>query len=324
MAAIMASTTFGSCMRWASGGRLFKPLELRNDFQLSEVHKQSLEDWLTGSAVFDELHSHPSSGDQLYMMRETSDRNPSLPATQQSAGNASTRDRQPLSTYSSRAALNQRPSAATLRSDHTILVEWYGDQDPENPQNWTLWVKAMVYIQINLYTFGVYMSSSIFSPTQRDFMEHYNTSETVASLGLALYVLGYGCGPLLFSPLSEVPSIGRNPPYIISLSIYVLLCIPTALIDNLPGFMVLRFLQGFFGSPCLATGGASLADVTSLINLSYGLFAWAVASLAAPALAPTIASFSITEHDWRWPMWEILWTTGPCLVLLVSLCHFLL
>ncbi|CAI7588385.1 unnamed protein product [Penicillium bialowiezense] len=92
-------------------------------------------------------------------------------------------------------------------------------------------------------------------------MEHFHVSQTKASLGLAIYVLGYGIGPLLFSPLSEIPACGRNIPYIGSFLIFVIISVPTALVDNYPGLMVLRFLQGFFGSPCLASGGASMADM---------------------------------------------------------------
>ena len=86
-------------------------------------------------------------------------------------------------------------------------------------------------------------------------------SVEAASLGLSLYVLAYGTGPLLWSPLSEIPVIGRNPPYIITMGIFVLLLIPAALVHDFAGLMALRFLQGFFGSPCLATGGASLGDM---------------------------------------------------------------
>jgi DHA1 family multidrug resistance protein-like MFS transporter len=39
------------------------------------------------------------------------------------------------------------------------------------------------------------------------------------------------------------------------------LSIPTAVVDNFAGLLVLRFLQGFFGSLVYATGGASIRDV---------------------------------------------------------------
>jgi len=97
--------------------------------------------------------------------------------------------------------------------------------------------------------------------------------------------LGYGVGPLLFSPLSEIPQIGRNIPYVTTFVLYALLSIPLALVRNAPAFMFLRFLQGFLGSPILATGGASLSDVYSNEYLPFGISAWAVACFTAPAFA---------------------------------------
>ena len=79
-----------------------------------------------------------------------------------------------------------------------------------------------------------------------------------------------GLGPLLWSPLSEVPVLGRNIPYITTFFIYVILSIPTATVNNLGGFAALRFFQGFFGSPCLASGGASLQDMVT-IQLTFGI-----------------------------------------------------
>ncbi|CAG8910209.1 unnamed protein product [Penicillium egyptiacum] len=141
------------------------------------------------------------------------------------------------------------------------IVYWYGPDDPSNPRNWSSWKKRLVTFQICLYTFAIYSDSSIYVPAESQIMEYFQVSQTKASLGLALYVLGYGLGPLLFSPLSEVPLYGRNIPYITSFIIFIVLCVPTALVDNYAGLMVLRLLQGFFGSPCLASGGASMGDM---------------------------------------------------------------
>ena len=136
-------------------------------------------------------------------------------------------------------------------------------------------------------------------------------SAQVASLGLSLYVLAYGLGPLLFSPLSEIPSIGRNPPYVTTFAIFVILLVPAALSKNVAGFMVLRFLTGFFGSPCLATGGASLGDMFSIIKLPYVLSLWAFAATCGPALGPLLSGYSVAAMGWRWSMWELLWLSGP-------------
>jgi len=108
-----------------------------------------------------------------------------------------------------------------------------------------------------------------------------------------------------------MPAIGRNPPYLATFAIFVILLVPTALLDNMAGLVVLRFLAGFFGSPCLATGGASLQDMFSLIKLPYVLSLWALAATCGPALGPIISGFSVTAENWRWSLWEMLWLAGP-------------
>ena len=79
--------------------------------------------------------------------------------------------------------------------------------------------------------------------------------------------MGYGIGPLFLAPITEIPQIGRNLPYIVPLAIFCLLQIPTALVDNFAGFCVLRFIAGFVSSPPLATGGESLLPSLLLLSL---------------------------------------------------------
>ena len=114
-----------------------------------------------------------------------------------------------------------RPIIPERTSDGTILVDWYTTDDPENPQNWSQGKKAAASLQICLYTLAFYMGSAIYTPSAEGVMEVFGVGPEVASLGLSLYVLAYGLGPLLFSPLSEIPAIGRNPPYMFSFGIFV-------------------------------------------------------------------------------------------------------
>jgi DHA1 family multidrug resistance protein-like MFS transporter len=93
-------------------------------------------------------------------------------------------------------------------------------------------------------------------------VERFHVSQTTATLGLSLYVVGYGLGPLIFSPLSEIASIGRTPIYIGTLFVFVILQIPTIYARNIQTVLALRFFAGFFGSPPLATGGASIQDLS--------------------------------------------------------------
>ena len=106
-----------------------------------------------------------------------------------------------------------------------------------------------------LITTSVYMGSSIYSPAITEAMEYFGLGQITVTLGLSLFVVGYGVGPLFLAPISEIPQIGRTKPYIITLAIFCVLQVPTALVDNFAGFAILRFLAGFVGSPPLATGG---------------------------------------------------------------------
>ena len=127
-------------------------------------------------------------------------------------------------------------------------------------------------------------------------------------------------GPLIFSPLSEIPVVGRNPPYIVTFIIFVLLIIPSALVNNVPGLLVIRFLQGFWGSPCLATAGASLGDMYNILELPFLMVIWVSGAVCGPSLGPIISGFSVPRTDWHWSMWELLWLAAPiCLLLFIAL-----
>ena len=68
---------------------------------------------------------------------------------------------------------------------------------------------------------------------------------------------------MVFSPISELPSVGRNLPYITTFSFFMLFTLFTALAKTWPQLLAARFFQGFMGSPALATGGASMQDMVS-------------------------------------------------------------
>ena len=155
-------------------------------------------------------------------------------------------------------------SSETLSKKNRIIVTFDGDDDPENPYNWPLSFKAIFIAEISLLTTCVYMASALYTPGIEQMMEELHVSQTVALLPLTFFVIGYGIGPMIFSPMSENAIFGRTFIYISTLFIFFILQIPTALVHDIASITVLRFLSGFFASPCLATGGASMGDITHL------------------------------------------------------------
>ncbi len=211
------------------------------------------------------------------------------------------------------------PIGTELKQYQTTLVDWTGPDDPSNPQNWPMAQKVLVTVIICFYTFAVYVGSSIYTSSQADVVEIFHVGDVTASLGIALYVLGYGIGCLLFSPLSEIPAIGRNPPYAISGFLFVILCIPTALVDNFAGLMVLRFLLGFMCSPTLATAGASFADIWTMAEFPFAIALWAAVASMGPGIGPVLSSYAVQKLGWRFSSWELLIISGPFYLLMVTL-----
>ena len=94
--------------------------------------------------------------------------------------------------------------------------------------------------------------------------------------------------------------------YYLTLILFFVLSFPTAVVDNFAGLLVLRFLQGFFGSPALANAGATFSDMYSVIYVGFPLSWWGFFAWGGPALGPLMAGFAVIAENWRWSLWEIV------------------
>ncbi|KAJ7709033.1 major facilitator superfamily domain-containing protein [Mycena rosella] len=198
------------------------------------------------------------------------------------------------------------------------LIDWDED-DPDNPRNWSFRKRAFVAFCISLLTFSIYIGSAIYTSSIPGLMEEFHVSLTTATLGLTLYVLAYGLGPMFLTPLQELPLLGRNPGYMATLFLFVIFQILIFTAKNMSTVLAMRFLTGFFGSPALATGGASMGDIFPTSHFPYALGVWALGAVAGPITGPVIGGFAAQAKGWRWPMLELLWISAFSLVFLCIL-----
>lgn len=241
---IIRDTAIGAIIRAASGNKLLKYPEEQDDFTLPAEYQSRIQQ--SSSSVL------------------------SLPSRQ---------------TKEDVEAAATGPSSASASEDsgkEVLDVTWYSDQDPENPQNWSNGKKIWVSTLLFLYTVAAYMGASIYTVGEEGVMEKFGVNQSVASLGLTLYVFGYGIAPMILSPLTEIPAIGRNPPYAITFCLFTILTIPAALVDNIGGLLVVRFLLGIFCSPALSTVGASYGDFISPANMQAVIALWSIGASSAP------------------------------------------
>lgn len=243
-----------------------------------------------------------------------------------SNNNATTKDKYETTNSAQHQSDNDKNNSESAPDDlnddsHPYLVDWNGPNDPDNPLNWSMARKSFVTGLLCLLTFSVYMDSAIYTPGVQLLAQWFNVGTVSATLGLTLFVFGYGLGPMIgLSSASEIPAIGRSLPYLITLFIFVILQIPTALVNNIAGFMILRFLAGLFGSPPLATGGASIGDMYAPRNRPLAIGVWGLSAVCGPVLGPLIGGFaaqSFGAEGWRWTIWPLLMLSGFTLVVLI-------
>ncbi|KAM0249851.1 hypothetical protein ACHAQJ_008889, partial [Trichoderma viride] len=311
MADLIREAAIGQVIRWVSKGRYLKYPEEREDFKLPEpwmqlVNGVPITSQNTSSSDASTAAEGKETGGILRTPSNQSTRGdrPASPSrapkldeeqpaessrrhstelvshehAQRSEWDDMTRRRHDEDEEHELEKIKSIPIVPQTTKDGAILVDWYFTDDPANPYNWSRNKRLAINVIICLYTFVVYTTSAIYTTSEGGVMQRFGVSELKATLGLSIYVLGYGIGPLIFSPLSEIPLIGRNPVYITTMFLFVIISIPTAFAPNYPGLMVLRFLQGFFGSPCLASGGASLGDMYSLMALPFAMMSWVAAA----------------------------------------------
>lgn len=140
------------------------------------------------------------------------------------------------------------PSDVTplLGSASSAPIDHFALGDPDNPRNWPSWRKWLMVAVITPIDLSVSWGASGFSPATASFRAEFGLSETVATLGLSLYILGLAFGPMSLAPLSEF--FGRSVIYIGSYAVFLVLLAATALVQNVGGFMVLRFFSGLFAA----------------------------------------------------------------------------
>ncbi|KAJ4214037.1 hypothetical protein NW759_010563 [Fusarium solani] len=179
--------------------------------------------------------------------------------------------------------------------------------------------KLLVTVQICILNFGIYIGSSIYTPGELSVMEEFGASEIVATLGLSLFVLGYGLGPMLFSPMSEMPQIGRSRIYFWTLFAFVLLELPTGYATSMAMLLVFRFLTDFFGSPVLATGGATIMDMYPPVEVPYWISIFGSVGILGLVMGPLIGGFAAQAKGWRWTIWELTWLCAAVLTMIFFL-----
>ncbi|ESZ97966.1 hypothetical protein SBOR_1637 [Sclerotinia borealis F-4128] len=193
------------------------------------------------------------------------------------------------------------------------LVEFIPN-DPENPLNWTSLKKWTIVLCLTIANFNCLWIASGYVPAIPEFKERFGTSAEVSTLPLVIYVLGLGFGPMLLAPLSEY--YGRTPVYLANFFITGILLIGNALVGNVPGFIILRFITGFFASASITNIGGTIADLFHHEHTGMPLAIYTVTSAGGSASGVFVFSFIAQFHGLQGVLWGMCGASGGFFLLL--------
>jgi len=131
--------------------------------------------------------------------------------------------------------------------------------DPENPKNWSHLKKWWCTSVVATTCFVVAFCSGVVTADLEGVSRDLGVSDEIALLTITVFVLGFGFGPLVFAPLSEV--FGRQVVYIITLFVAVVFTIPGARAGDISTLLITRAIDGIaFSAPMVLVGG-TLSDI---------------------------------------------------------------
>ncbi|KAI4231748.1 MAG: hypothetical protein LQ349_005415 [Xanthoria aureola] len=196
------------------------------------------------------------------------------------------------------------PAPQAMVDERPFEVHWDGEKDPANPRSMGSLRKRIIVLIVSLSSACVTCTSSMYTSTYGQITKEFRCSQIVATLGLSLFVMGLGLGPMILSPLSEF--YGRKPIYVVSFSFFLVWLIPCALAQNIETMLVARFLDGLAGSAFLSVAGGTIGDLFDRSQLQAPMMIYSASPFIGPPVGPIVAGFINYYTSWRWTFYVLL------------------
>ena len=140
-----------------------------------------------------------------------------------------------------------------------VVVDFQGAQDPYYPQNWPVRKKVLTTALYGFTTMGATFASSVYSPAVEVIAEEFEVGKVVSLLGLSFLLVGFGLGPLIFGPISEI--YGRKPAVLTPYFVGAVFAFATGAAKDIQTVLITRFFTGLFASAPVTNTGGVLSDI---------------------------------------------------------------
>ncbi|PQE28671.1 major facilitator superfamily transporter protein [Rutstroemia sp. NJR-2017a WRK4] len=182
------------------------------------------------------------------------------------------------------------------KKDYQLVT--FRPDDAENPKNWSKAYKWYITMVVAVTCFVVAFASSVITADLIGVEKEFGVSEEVALVSITVFVVGFGVGPMVFAPLSEI--VGRRLIYGTTLLLAVIFIIPCAVADNITTLLVCRAIDGIMFSAPMTLVGGTLADLWRTEERGVPMAAFSAAPFIGPAIGPLVGGFLSDAAGWRW------------------------
>lgn len=181
-----------------------------------------------------------------------------------------------------------------------VIVDFDGPDDPYRPLNWPLKKKVLTTMMYGLTTMSATWASSAYSAGTEQIAHEFHVGSQVAVLGTTLFLFGFGLGPLLWAPLSEV--FGRRVAVLTPMFVAICFSFGSATAKDFQTLMITRFFGAFFASAPVTNTGGVLGDLFTPEWRGIAMAGYAMAVVGGPCLGPIVSAAFVVNPSlgWRW------------------------
>ncbi|WFD00939.1 hypothetical protein MYAM1_003695 [Malassezia yamatoensis] len=203
------------------------------------------------------------------------------------------------------------PPIPNQEKDDPYLVQ-FKPGDRENPRNFSRPRKWFITAFTAFLCFCVAVGSSMPTGNLEGAAKDLHVSSEAINLSITLFVAGFGFGPMVFAPLSEV--FGRWIIYVVSGFLYFIFNLPCALAPNIATLLAGRMIAGLAASVPMTNVGGTLSDIWTPEEKGIPMAVFSSVLFIGPAAGPLVGG-AITSgtnelRGWRYIYWTLFAFTG--------------
>lgn len=181
-------------------------------------------------------------------------------------------------------------------------VRWNGDDDPENPQNWSKGRKWVATLLVGAFAFLSPFVSTMVTPALDNIGTQFQLAPGLSrQLVMSIFLFGFAISPFTLAPLSAIHGRVRVLQYTNLIFLAFNTVVPFAKMTQ--QLYLFRVLNGIGASAPQALGNGVLADCWSKEERGKGQAIYGLLTFLSPCIAPLMGTFIVGRLYWGWIFW---------------------